>query len=529
MGRFLKYTFGIIFALIVLLLAAPFFISLDTYKDTIAEQAKKHTGRDLTIAGKISLDLFPMPQVKLEKVTLSSIKGAKAKYLFEAESLLGRVEFAPLLKGEVVVSSIELVRPVINLENLKNGKASWEIEVPKSENSAAKAQGDSSKVIVGHKKEASTKEKVPLAINSISIQKGRLNYSDANSKASIQDFDISFSLKDLYNLPSSKPSTRQAPFGNWSRDKIDLSVLSIANGTLGFKAKKISAADFNLENFEMKSELNNSILKIKALSGNILGGKFDGIGSLSGKQGQPIDFKIDLKNAQIRDIAPAMNRIKITSGSLDFALNIKSKGQNQYDYIKNLQGSINLMAKDGVLAGIDLAKITGALNKPRDIVSLGKSLSKGIGKGETPFNSLMNDVVIEKGIVSINKCELVSGNTSANAEGKVNLPSFTMDTYASVNSGIKNIPPIRVHLYGPIDNMQHKIDVKAIWQHLAKNALTGVVENLKQGKIKPKDLLRGIFETDKGGSSSEGSNDNHNSPQDAAGKLLQKGLKGLFK
>lgn len=523
MGKFIKYTLAVIVTLIVILVAIPFFISLDTYKEKISEQAKLHTGRDLTIAGKISLDLFPMPEVKLEKVSFSSIKGARSQVLFEAESLMARLEFMPLLKGNVVVSSIELVQPVINLERLKNGKASWEIQFPKEEPS----KKTFSKSTEAKKEGVTSKEKVPLAINNISITKGSLNYSDLTNKANIEDFNIKISLKDLYNLPISNPSGSRGSVGPWSKDKIDLSILGIANTNFAFNAKKITAADHQLDNFSIESELNESILKIKDLSGNILGGKFNGMGSFSGKPGQPIDFKLELKNAQIRDIAPEMNRIKITSGALDFAINIKSRGQSQYDYIKNLQGSINMIARDGVLSGINLEQITNALNKPRDIIVLGKNLSKGVGKGETPFSSLMNDVQIEKGIVSINKCELISANTAASMEGKVNLPAFTMDTLATVNSGIKNIPPIKVRLYGPIDNMQHKIDIKAIWQHLAKNALTGVVENLKKGKLDPKDLLKGVIG---GGNSSSGeSSSSGNSSGDAANKLLQKGLKGLFK
>lgn len=528
MGRFLKYIFGIIITLILLLIAIPFFISMETYKNAISDQAYKHTGRNLKIDGKISLNLLPMPELAIEKVSLSSIKGAKAKNLFEAKRLMARLEFMPLLKGEVIISSIELANPTIKLEKFKNGKSSWEIDLPK-ESSANSSKISSSKETIEKKKEARlSKEKIPLAINNISITKGNLSYIDPDNKANIENFDIKIALKDLYNLPTSKISSPKGKEGPWSKDIIDLSIFGMANASFDFKASKIKAANHELENFAINAQLNKNILKIKHLSGNILGGKFTGSGSATGNSNQPIDFKLEMKNAKIKDIAPEMNRIKITNGEIDFALNIKSSGKSQYEYVKNLDGSINMIARNGVISGMNLEQITNALNKPRDIVALGKNLSAGIGKGQTPFTSLMNDVRIEKGIVSINKSELVSANTSASAQGLVNLPLFTMDVHATLNSGIKNIPPIKVKLYGPIDNMKHKIDINAIWKHMVKNSLTGVINNLKQGKsVKPKDLLKGIMGGGK--AHSEDNNEGSKTSQDPASKLIQKGLKGLFK
>lgn len=528
MGRIIKYIFGITILLIALLIAAPFFISIESYKNTISYHAKKHTGRDLNIDGKISLNLFPMPEVKLRNVSMSSIKGAKYKNLFEAKNMLARLEFMPLLKGELVISSIELVGPVIKLEKLKNGKSSWEFEVSKNdkveEYNISKA---SNKASENKQEPVAQKEKLPISINNISISNGNLSYIDPENNIRVKNFDIKISLKDLYDLPNASSNHKTAAKGRWPRDKIDLSILGIANASFDFKAKNIIASEYEVDNFILKSTLNENTLKINNLSGEILGGKFSAMGNVSGKSDQKIDFKFDLKNAQIRDIAPEMNRIKITNGLVDFAININSKGMSIHDYVSNLQGSMNMVAKDGVISGINLEQITNALSKPTDIAALGKNLSLAIGKGQTPFNSIMNDVKIERGIASINRCELVSANTSAFMEGRVNLLAFTMDTYATLNSGINNIPPIRVRLYGAIDNMQHEIDVRSIWKHLVKHSLTGAISNITKGKgLKPKDLLKGIV-------GSEASPENKNSSEkregDVAGKLIQKGLKGLFK
>ena len=65
MKKALKIGGGILAVIIVLLLVAPFFINLNSYKGLIAEKAKEATGRDLVIDGDISLSLLPIPSVSV--------------------------------------------------------------------------------------------------------------------------------------------------------------------------------------------------------------------------------------------------------------------------------------------------------------------------------------------------------------------------------------------------------------------------------------------------------------------------------
>ena len=348
--------------------------------------------------------------------------------------------------------------------------------------------------------------------------------------------DLNITIADIYaptSVALTNSSSSEAGASHWSHKRIDLSGLSSANATISLKVKKLTDGAFIFDNITMKSELEEGVLKIRSLTGGLYGGKLEGSGSISAKSGQPMALKLTLKNAKIHNIVPAGRKIKVIGGIVDFACDIQSHGASQFDYIKNMHGSINLRGGDGRVSGMDLHKLINALGKPTDISALAKGLEEAIGKGETAFTSLKSDLSIDKGIMNITKSELISNETSVVSEGKVNLSQFTLDVFATVNSGVKNLPPVTIHFYGPLDNPQHKLDVKAIWQHLAKHALTGVIDNLKQGKINPKDLLKGIFTqgsepSDKGDTSHSKAEDNGESTQDTANKLLENGIKGLF-
>ncbi len=518
----IKYIIGIVVITIISLLTIPFFISLDTYKEVIENQVKEHTGRDLKIDGKISLNILPAPQITLTKLTLSSLPQAKAANLLAMESVSGKLSLLPLFKGKIVITSIDLIKPVINLEMLKNGKGNWVFQNSK----VAKTEATSTQ-------SKNPKASLPFIINDINIQKGTLKYIDKEKYVYIEDIDLNIAIKDIYNFTSTTSSSANISGGSWSHEKIDLSSLASANGAINFKAKKIKGSNFTFDNLIIKSELNDGVLKIKSLTMGLYDGKLEGSCSISGKTNQPISLKLKLTNAKLQNIVPDGNRIKVIGGIIDFACDIKSEGSSQFDYIKNMHGNINLSGKDGKISGADLHKLIRALDKPTDIGALTSGLSGSIGKGETIFSSLKSDLSIDKGIMNITKCELISGETSAVSEGRINLPGLTLDASTTINSGAKNLPPVTIYFYGPLNNPQHRIDVKAIWQYLAKNALTGVIDKLKQGKIKPKDFLKGIIDSNKAENNDDVENSEaenvDESPGDAASKLLEKGIKGFFK
>lgn len=542
--KYVKYILAALSVIIIISVAIPFFISVESYKTLITSQVKERIGRDLKIDGDITFAILPFPQIKLNKVKLSSLPGAKAANLIEVGFIEAKLRLAPLFDGKIVVDSIELNKPIINLEKLAGGKATWELDIPNANHTESSEQKAT-------KKPADS----PFTISDIRIKNGKLQYIDRGNVLTVDNLDldvsmpssgapISFKLDvalaatNLSKLPSAPSSgaggasASSSGGGRWSKSKIDLSALSSASGTINLKMPKLIAGSLSLDNLATKAKLNDGILTINSLAAGLYGGSLEGEGSLSGKGSQPVTVKFALKNAILRNIVAEAGKIKIIDGSLNVACDLQTSGISQFEYINNLRGNINLSGKNGKISGMDLQKITQALNKPRDLAALGRNLQTALSKGETSFSDLSAETSVSKGVMNITKCDLTSNETSVSAKGQINLPKYSLDAVAVINSGVKNVPPVQVHFYGSLDNPQNKIDVNAIWKYLAKNALTGVIENLKQGKTDPKDLLNGLLG---GGNNQPSNNDGSKSeeaqqgPNDAAQKLLQKGLKNLFK
>jgi uncharacterized protein involved in outer membrane biogenesis len=157
-------------ALVVLAVAAilvgPSFVDWNRYKPEIAARAKAATGRDLVIDGDISLSILPSPTLAVEQVRFTNIEGGSGPDMATLEALEVHVALMPLLQGEIQVESVSLVRPVILLERLPDGRANWEIagaDAAGSAESGTATEGDGP----------------AIRLDSVEIEDGTLIYRDA--------------------------------------------------------------------------------------------------------------------------------------------------------------------------------------------------------------------------------------------------------------------------------------------------------------------------------------------------------------
>ncbi len=128
-----KLGFGLLGLAVVLvagLLIAPSFVDWNAQKGRISSEIQNLTGRELTIDGDVSLALLPAPALSAARVRLANAPGGSAPSMVELDALRVRVALLPLLRGEVQVESVDLVRPRILAEVLPDGGKNWELAPP---------------------------------------------------------------------------------------------------------------------------------------------------------------------------------------------------------------------------------------------------------------------------------------------------------------------------------------------------------------------------------------------------------------
>jgi uncharacterized protein involved in outer membrane biogenesis len=170
MKKFLIGLGVLVVLLIVAVLVGPSFYDWNQHKQLITDEARKATGRDLVIDGDISAAILPMPTISVAGIRFANAEGGSAPDMVTLETLKVRVALFPLIQGNVQIEEITLVKPVILLEKLPDGKGTWEITPPAAEPAATTTeQGGGGMPAV--------------SLDNVNITDGTLIYRDAVAKS----------------------------------------------------------------------------------------------------------------------------------------------------------------------------------------------------------------------------------------------------------------------------------------------------------------------------------------------------------
>ena len=145
-----KKIISIVFALVFLsaggLILGPSMIDWNKYKPEIVSRLQALTGHEYAIAGNIELAIVPMPRLKIENLSVGMPANLGGDTIVSLEKAAVDVELMPLLKKQIVVKSVELVKPVFNLGVKADGTAIWMTPELQKKPSAAKKGASKSTV-----------------------------------------------------------------------------------------------------------------------------------------------------------------------------------------------------------------------------------------------------------------------------------------------------------------------------------------------------------------------------------------------
>lgn len=143
---------GVVLASVVVFLAV---FDWNWLKGPIERAVSNATGRRLTIEGNVSGQWRLRPHVRLEQVRFANPEWAQTPNLLTAEIVELQIALVPLWRRQVHVLDLLLVKPVVALERIADGRATWLLD---------REQRDS--------------ESAPR-IDALRIRSGLLDYTDA--------------------------------------------------------------------------------------------------------------------------------------------------------------------------------------------------------------------------------------------------------------------------------------------------------------------------------------------------------------
>ena len=200
MAKFFKVIFSLVLILLLVVIVGGYIFiktfDFNKYKDYVTELASKELGRELVINGDASIGLSLTPTIVIEDVELANAPWAANPQMVKIESLEVQFSLLPLLKKQIEISNINLIKPQIFLEVAANGEQNWVFKLPAKTEAkpAIKVAASSSEP-----KEVNSAgvALVGLAAKSVTINDGLVVYDDKGSKTELQINSIALALPSL--------------------------------------------------------------------------------------------------------------------------------------------------------------------------------------------------------------------------------------------------------------------------------------------------------------------------------------------
>lgn len=268
---------AILLSVVVLLVGAaligPSFVDWNKYKSQIIEQVDNATGLQVKIDGDIALGILPSPHVKINDLTVIAPRKVNFENLLQMKQAEVSVSLLPLLSKKIVVDTVRLIEPIINIEMLSDGTPSWET---KKLAQAKEVSGDTPNAV----KEQGSKALDAVSVNALKIKNGVLNFVDHKAKQdySVKGVNIGLkadSLKGPFDLDSTlvydeKKFAIEAAIGRLPAAGEELKVqveVALPDADARFSFGGVAAIS---EPFEVQGQTNidvNSLQKLAALFG----------------------------------------------------------------------------------------------------------------------------------------------------------------------------------------------------------------------------------------------------------------------
>ena len=194
MKKIIMGFFGFCFSLVAIAFLIPFLIDVNTYKPEILAKTKEALGRDLTIEGKISLRLLPLPTLSVDKIQLANVSEGSQPSMASVDRIELQIALFPLFSKKVEIDKIKLVGANILLERLGNGQGNWEFSPLQGKETPALFPSSS---LPASSTPASSSHSFDVSIKSCEITEGQLKYKDGETLYDVHNISSNISLTSL--------------------------------------------------------------------------------------------------------------------------------------------------------------------------------------------------------------------------------------------------------------------------------------------------------------------------------------------
>jgi uncharacterized protein involved in outer membrane biogenesis len=233
-------------------------------------------------------------------------------------------------------------------------------------------------------------------------------------------------------------------------------------------ADTLSWGAYRVSDGRVEAHLDGGVPTALDASGTLFGGTLDFTARSEAADRGKLGGSFTLRGADLASGLATLLGTDAVSGRGDLRAAFSVPARLGAEIWSGLSGSLELKARDGAIAGIDLPLMGDLLDPndpPTDIVGL---LGAGLHGGATPFSTLDATARIQQGNLSIESLRVATSVGEATGTGGADLARGTIDLSVNVPVKAGDVPPIQLQVKGPIDEARIALDFSELQRYLSR-------------------------------------------------------------
>ncbi len=513
MRTFAKLIIFIVILIIAALIALPFLINPNDYKQQISEQVEKATGRQLTLEGDIGLSVFPWVAIELGPLSLSNAAGFQADNFAKVDAAEIRIKLLPLLKKQLEMDTIILDGLELHLEKNKAGNTNFE-DFSKPTDVAESAPEKTTETTTS---ESSAPALTGISIAGVKLTNANVIWSDATSSQTIQLENLNLTTDALVAGESTQLDLGFSVQSDNPKAKISVALTS--DVMVDVENQLYQLTDLNLDTQVESPALPSGKAEL-TLNSNIQADMEKQSISISNLALEVYDLIIKAN----------LNASNVQSANPTFAGTFNIDAFNLRDLAKSLAIELPVMSDDSTLERVaietELSGSSDSINLKNLLVNLDQTQISGglnvkhFSKPDIEFNIAVDDIDVDRYLppkvdttntpVSSEKSQTVSTESDSlpleplrqiNAKGTFDIAklkvsgthSDTIHITLDANNGLVKLNPLSANMYE--GNYRGNINLDARSNKL-KLSLDEKINNVQAGPLLKdltgKDTITGV-------------------------------------
>lgn len=237
-----------------------------------------------------------------------------------------------------------------------------------------------------------------------------------------------------------------------------------------FSAKSLQWGGAEMNELKTSIRSGNKVIRLPDFRTKLYGGRTHG--SIEIGLTEPLSYRLrqTAENVQIRPLLQDIFRYSRISGQGRAVFDLQSQGGSRDEWLKNMQGSVELNLHDGALWGLDLHNVFA----PQHALPQSERF--------TPFKRFIVSSEMTDGISRHREARLFSDTLNVVSQGEIDFNTLTLNEKTLLFPQNGKGRPVPLDIRGPIDNPSVTVDYSGLTAGLTDPAAKqqALTETLKE-------------------------------------------------